>query len=141
MDLTTYAQLMADLAAAGQQQRLAILARHGLDEETWSIVDADWQDRLSAAMTEDEEGGLALVSAHATAYHAAQSRRGPPITLEQLAEVTRLLEVTGDLSCTLTRAGVALTEYLAGTGYWSKRIAEEPDTEERFNATLRGRYP
>jgi hypothetical protein len=141
MDVTTYAKLMADLAAADAHGRRAILARHGLNEETWSALDDDWQGRLSVEMAKNDEGGSAVLSEHTRAYQAAQRGLEPPIALEQFAEVTRHLEVTGDLHGSLATVGITLAQYVSGSGHWSRRMVEEPETEERFTASLRGRVP
>jgi hypothetical protein len=133
-----YAALMAELAAAGDA-RGEVRARHGLDEAAWDAIDQAWQDRLSEALDEEGDGVAELLSRHAAAYQAAQSALAPPISLEQLAEVTRRLQVSGDLRASLARVGVSLADYVRGTEHWSRQIATDPEIERRFDAALRGR--
>src|SRR4051812_16274297 len=104
---------MAELASAGDD-RAAVLARHGLDERRWEAIDTRWQERLSAALDADGDGVPPLVAAHAAAYEAAQSALAPPISLAQLAEVTRLLHGSGDLRASLARVGITLASYVRG---------------------------
>jgi hypothetical protein len=135
--IEAYAALMAELAAAGDR-RAAVLARHGLDEDGWELIDAHWQDALSAALDEEGDGVADLVSRHAAAYQAAQQALTAPISLEQLAQVTRRLQASGDLRASLAKVGVTLAEYLRGTEHWSRRIATDPEIERRFHEALRG---
>lgn len=137
LDLSTYATVMAELAAAGAD-RAAVLASHDLDERRWDAVDAAWQQTLSAALDADEDGVPALVSEHAAAYAAAQRALAPPISLAQLAQVTRLLGASGDLRASLAKAGVALDAYLRGSEHWTRQIVEDPETERVYRDALRG---
>lgn len=137
LDLSTYAAVMAELAAAGAD-RAAVLASHELDERRWDAVDTAWQKNLSAALDADEDGVPALVSEHAAAYAAAQRALAPPISLEQLAQVTRLLGASGDLRASLAKAGVALDAYLRGSEHWTRQIVEDPETERVYRDALRG---
>lgn len=140
MELTieAYAALMAELAAAGEA-RAQVLARHGLDEDRWDAIDTRWQQRLSEALDEEGDGVAELVSVYASAYEAAQRALAPPIALEQLALVTRLLGASGDLRASLAKAGVTLADYVRGTEHWSRLLASDPELERRFDDVLRGR--
>jgi hypothetical protein len=131
-----YAALMAELAAAGDG-RAAVLARHGLDEDGWEAIDARWQDALSAALDEEGDGVADLVSRHAAAYQAAQQALTASISLEQLAQVTRRFQASGDLRASLAKVGVTLAEYVQGTEHWSRQIATDPEIERRFDEALR----
>ncbi len=136
LDLSTYATVMAKLAAAGAD-RAAVLASHDLDERRWDAVDTAWQQNLSAALDADEDGVPALVSEHAASYAAAQRALALPISLEQLAQVTRLLGASGDLRASLAKAGVALDAYLRGSEHWTRHIVEDPETERLYREALR----
>jgi hypothetical protein len=138
LDVSAYAQVMAELADGGDP-RAAVLARHGLDEDRWDAIDAAWQGRLSEALDDRGDGPPAILSAFAGAYEAAQRVLAPPITLEQFARVTRLLDSTGDIQAALASVGVTLADYLRGSEHWSRRLAVEPETERRFDVALRGR--
>jgi hypothetical protein len=138
LTIEAYAALMAELAAAGDA-RAEVLARHGLDEARWEAIDAHWQQRLSDALDEEGDGVAEILSAHAAAYEAAQRAAAAPISLEQLAQVTRLFQASGDLRASLAKVGVTLADYVRGTEHWSRRLAEDPELERRFDDVLRGR--
>ena len=139
MDLTleAYAQVMAELASAGEA-REAALARHGLDEARWEAIDAHFQAELSAALDVDDDGIPAILSAYAAAYEAAQRALAPPISIEQFARVTRLLQASGDVRASLAKVGVTLADYVRGSEHWSRRLAGDEELERRFQEALRG---
>jgi len=137
MPVEAYAAWMVALAAAGDQ-RDEVLARGGLDERAWDALDVAWQARLSEALDDEGDGVPELVSAYAAAYEAAQRALGPPISLEQFARVTRLLQTTADLRAALAKVGVSMAGYVRGSEHWSGRIATDPDLERRFYEVLRG---
>ncbi|MFO0758015.1 MAG: hypothetical protein U0359_16080 [Byssovorax sp.] len=133
-----YAALMAELIAAGEA-RGEVLSRHGLDEARWEAIDARWQERLSEALDAEDEGVAPLLSAYAAAFAEAQRALAPPVSVEQLAAVTRLFQASGDLRAALAKSGVSLADYVRGAEHWSRRIAVEPAIERRFEAALRAR--
>jgi hypothetical protein len=137
LDLEAYATVMAELAAAGEA-RAEVLARRGLDEVRWDAIDTRWQERLSEALAEDSDGVPALLAAYTAAYEAAQRALAPPISLEQFARVTRLLQATGDLHAALAKVGVTLSDFVRSNEHWSRRMAEDPAEERRFQDALRG---
>jgi hypothetical protein len=136
VDIEAYARVMAELAAAGDA-RGEVLARHGLDEARWEAIDTRWQDEISAAIDVEDDGIPEIVSAYAAAYEAAQRSLGPPISIEQFARVTRLLQASGDVRASLARASVTMAEYVRGSEHWSRRIAEDPEIERAFDEALR----
>src|SRR5262245_54344745 len=123
---------MAELAAAGDA-RAEVLARHGLDEDRWEVVDDHWQERLSEALDEEGDGVAEIVSLYAAAYERAQRALAPPISLEQFARVTRLLSASGDLRASLAKVGVSMADYVRGSEHWSRRLAADPELERRFH--------
>ncbi|APR88192.1 hypothetical protein A7982_13541 [Minicystis rosea] len=130
--------MMAELAAAGDA-RAEVLARRGLDEARWDVVDAYWQGRLSEALEQEDDGLAEIVSAYTAAYEAAQRALAPPISIEQLATATRLFQANGDLRASLAKVGISLADYVRGTEHWSRQLATDPDVERRFDEALRGR--
>jgi hypothetical protein len=138
VDLTieAYAAVMAELASAGEA-RAEALARRGLDEAAWEKIDNHWQARLSEALDQDDDGGATVLSTYAAAYEAAQRSLAPPISLDQFAQVTRLLSASGDLRASLSKVGVTLADYVRGSEHWSRQLAEDPDLERRFEDVLR----
>ncbi|MFT3772981.1 MAG: hypothetical protein QM820_46960 [Minicystis sp.] len=138
LSIERYAAVMAELAAAGDA-RGVVLARHGLDEARWDAVDTYWQAQISAALDQEDDGVAEIISAYAAAYEAAQRALAPPISIEQFAMVTRLLQTSGDLRAALAKVGVSLADYVRGTEHWSRQLATDPDVERRFDDVLRGR--
>lgn len=136
LSIEVYAAVMAELVGADALRR-EVLARRGLDERSWSAADDHGQERLSEAMAVDGDEIPAVLGAYAAAYAAAQEALGPPITIEQLATVTRLLQAGGDLRAALARVGVTLAEYVRGSEHWSGRLATDPDLLRVFEAALR----
>lgn len=140
--IEAYAQVMAELASAGEGRaaghaggdpRAPVLARHGLDEASWAAIDDRWQAELSAALDPDDDGVPEILSAYAAAYEAAQRALAPPISIEQLAQVTRLLHASGDVRAALAKVGVTLADYVRGTEHWSRQLAQDPELERRFD--------
>ncbi len=138
LDIEAYAATMAELAAAAGDGRAEVLARRGLDEDRWAEIDTYWQARLSEAMDEEGDGVAELLSVYAAAYEVAQRAQGEPIPIEQFALVTRLLQATGDIRASLSRAGVTMAQYTRATEHWSRRFADDPDLERRFDEAFRG---
>jgi hypothetical protein len=132
LTIEVYAQVMAELAAAGVA-RAPVLASHGLDESSWAAIDDHWQAALSAALDADDDGIPEILSVYAAAYEAAQRALGPPISIEQFAQVTRLLHAGADVRAALAKVGVTLADYVRGSEHWSRQLAGDPEIERRFN--------
>lgn len=131
---------MTAALAAGREARTEVLARHGLDEASWETIDAQWQERLSEALDADDEDGVpALVAAYAAVYEQAQRELTSIMSLEQFAELTRLLQASGDVHASLAKVGVELGDYVRASAHWSGRMAEDPAIEQRFDEVVRGR--
>ena len=136
IDVRAYARLMAELVVAGAGGRAALLARHGLDEDTWTEVDLHWQSALSDALAPFEDDAPALLSEYAAAYEARQRELASPVSLEQFAEVTRLLQANGDLQAALARGGVKMSDFVQASAHWSKAMIEDAELEARFAALV-----
>jgi len=133
-----YAQVMAELASAGDARR-QILAQHGLDEARWEAIDAHWQTQLSEAMDqEDADGVPEILSRYTAAYEAAQRSIAPPISLDQFAMVTRLLDTSDDVRASLAKVGVTLADYVRGSEHWTRQLAGDPELARHFHDLLRG---
>lgn len=135
MTVEAYAKVMAELAAAGEA-RAPVLARHGLDESSWEAIDDHWQEALSAALDVEDDGVPEILSSYAAAYEEAQRTLGPPISIEQFAQVTRLLHASGDLRAALAKVGVSLADYVRGSEHWSRQLAADSDLERRFHEVV-----
>jgi hypothetical protein len=136
--IEAYAQVMAELASAGDA-REAVLAHHGLDEARWEAIDNDWQSQLSEAMDQepDDDGIPEILSLYAAAYENAQRSIASPISLDQFAMVTRLLDASGDVRASLSKVGVTLADYVRGSEHWTRQLAGDPELERRFREVLR----
>jgi hypothetical protein len=132
MTIETYAQVMAELASAGEA-RAPVLAARGLDESSWAAIDDHWQGALSAALDPEDDEIPAILSDYAAAYEAAQRALAPPISIEQFAQVTRLLQAGGDVRAALAKVGVTLADYVRGTEHWSRQLATDEELERRFH--------
>lgn len=141
ISLDEYAKIMAELAAAGEN-RNGVLARRGFDEASWETIDEFWQDRLSASLEEntldDDNPASALVSAYTAAYASAQRALAPPISLEQFARMTRLLQASGDLNASLSKVGITLAEYTRASDHWAREMTQDASLKDEFSRVLAG---
>lgn len=137
VDLVTYATIMAELAEA-PETRDAVLARHRLDDASFHAVDSHWQKRLSEDMVATIADVPALLTQYTEAYAAAQRELSAPISIEQFARVTRLLQASGDVQAALAKVGVSFADYVRGSEHWSKCMVADPDVERQFREALRG---
>lgn len=139
LGVEAYARVMAELASAPGAARAAVLARHGLDEESWSTVDAHWQAEISAAMDADGDDVPEILSVYAAAYGEAQRAQAPPISIEAFARVTRLFQANGDVTAALAKVGVTMADYVRASQHWARRMTEDAELEQRFHDALAGR--
>jgi hypothetical protein len=139
MPLEAYAALRARLAQ-DHVDRDALLAEHGLDEESWDLVDDAWQAQLSLALEADGDDLPAEVLRYAEAVARAQrDAPGKLLGLEQFAACTRALRQARDPKLALEKHGVTLTEYLKANQHWSPQLATDHPLAARFRAALKGR--
>jgi hypothetical protein len=133
-----YAALLATLADPAVDRAEALFA-HGLDEDSWEAIDAEWQRRLSAAAdaaTEDEPAPPLLL-AFAEAFASAQ-RAGARTVLsfERYLEVTRVIGRGGAVGEEMKRLQVTLAEYLRAHEHWMREMAADPALSERFTRAI-----
>jgi hypothetical protein len=122
-DVERYAELSA--ALAGAQDRAALLAAHGLDEDAWAALDARWQHRLSAELA-SAEGLPPLVTRHAEAFARALRAAGAPVPLALFVEATVVVQRGGDVGAGLSRLGLDVGRYLAASRWFSAQAASDP---------------
>jgi hypothetical protein len=138
-EVAEYAELAATLADPACD-REAVLAARGLDEDGWTALDRDFQDRLGRAMDAEGDGVPPLVAAYAEAFaraRAAQNRDRPVISLERFADATREIQVRGEPLPALAQHGLTLEEYLRANEHWTQRMLADPALVARFRARLR----
>ena len=133
-----YAALLAALADP-VADRAVVLSAHGLDEDSWEAIDAEWQRRLSAAAdaTTEDEPAPPLVVAFAEAFAKAQ-RAGARTVLsfERYLEVTRVMGRGGAVGEEMKRLQVTLAEYLRAHEHWMRQMAADPALADRFSRAM-----
>jgi len=137
-DVDTYATITAELAQP-ETPREVVLARHGLDEESWVALDHYWQDRLSSALDEDVEGVPPLIAAYAAAFErarAAARKHATILPIERFADATREIQRRGDPVAALKHVGVSLEDFLRANEHWTKAMISDPDLLQRFRSRL-----
>ena len=136
-DIEVYAALSAALADPAAD-RAALLAAHGLDEDTWDALDDAWQARLSAAEEGEGEGVPPLVAAHAEAFARAQrARAGAPLSFERFVEIARAMQRGSELATLLGRLGVSLDDFLTAQRTWTEAMIGDEGLAERFRRAMR----
>ena len=118
--------------------REAVLRERGLDEDDFAAIDAEFQDALSDAMTEECDGVPPLLTAYDHALRRARSTAGEEVSLEQFASLTRELESGVDAKRIFETRGMTFERYVRASEHWTAKLATDPDLAQRFIA-LRGR--
>jgi hypothetical protein len=135
-NLDAYVALVVALAEAGAE-REARLRSAGLDDATWEAIDAEWQARLSAAMSAEHEGVPPLIAAYAQAFALAQAARGgPPLAFERFLEATRAMRSSADVMQALQRLGLTFEQFLVAQRYWLSIMASDAGLSARFVEAL-----
>ena len=137
-DVRAYARLAAQLAAAGTH-RDELLATHGLDDDSWDVLEQEWMERLSQA-EEDLNGDAVpeLLTAYAEAFTAAQSElAGVVLPFDRYLEITRTLSRGRDLTQLPERFGVDLATYLSSHRHWTALMATDQELAEQLRRALR----
>lgn len=141
LDLQQYAAISAELVI---EERAAVLARHGLDEEAWERVEDAWQARLSEELEAWEEDGVPPLLAELEAAQAAARARvrgDEVLPLERFAAAVREMGRGGDPVAALTRAGVSNADFTRASALWTGRMATDPALAARFAEIVGGRRP
>ncbi|MEJ7731323.1 MAG: hypothetical protein WKG00_19175 [Polyangiaceae bacterium] len=132
LDLRRYAEISVELVIG---HRAAVLARHGLDEDGWEIVEDAWQARLSSALETWQDDGVPPLLAELEAAQAAARARiaGTEIlALERFAAAVCEMGRGGDPVAALARAGVSAADFARASGVWTARMATDPVLAARF---------
>ncbi|MBK8253736.1 MAG: hypothetical protein IPK82_13850 [Polyangiaceae bacterium] len=143
-DVRAYATLSARLSEP-DANRDALLAEHGLDEDSWDLLDDVWQARLSEAMEAfaDVDSMPVIVKEHADAFAAAQAQaaqKNALLSLDRFIEITREIQRTNDVRHVLSRCQTTLHDYLRAEQFWLKKMMEDPALLARFERAM-GRGP
>jgi hypothetical protein len=139
LDLEAYARLRAQLAQDGVD-RDALLAQHGLDEDSWDALDDRFQAELSRALDSDDDGVPDAVLRYTNAF--CETQRDAPgrlLSLEQFAQATRAVRGANDPRLALEKLGVTMTEFLKANQHWSPKLGHDPKLAAQFTAGLTGK--
>lgn len=141
IDVETYAAINAELARDGVD-RLAVLAAHGLDEDSWQRADDHWQEELSRAMDADVEadGVPQAIADVSTAFTRAQQATAGDqvISLDRFARATRQISQSKDVGASLKALGLGLPEFLKANQHWCLKMVHDPELAERFRRIVAG---
>lgn len=144
--LEQYAQISAELAEQ-RQPRGAILERHGLDADAWSLEERGWMGRMSdAAMN----GDPSLSTQFSTLYLAAQSALADPneeaVTMETYAEIKVTMENGASQGQVLRARQMSVTAWIRIDNRFSRAAREDAAVKreleramERARAALHGK--
>jgi hypothetical protein len=137
-DVAAYAALAAALSDP-TADRAALLAAHGLDEDTWDALDEAWQEQLSEADAGDDEneGVPALVAAYAEAFaraHTAGAQGDLPF--ERFLEAARAMRRGVDMATVLKRLDLTLEGFLTAERRWTRAMLEDEGLAARFRRAM-----
>ncbi len=133
-----YATLQVRLLRGSRED---VLRAHDLDEAGLTLVDAEFQEALSAAMEEEGDGVPPLLARYDAALRKARAEAdavGPAVLpLEEFVAITRALESGKDVAQVFERRNITFADYLRASEHWASRLATDPELATRFNL-LRG---
>jgi hypothetical protein len=133
LDLETYARVLAELARA-ESDAGAVLARHGLDEASWTALAKSCEAALDVA---DEGTDASALERFSAAFARAQAElSGGPASFEQWLEVLLALQRGEPLAAAIERSKLSLDRYLSTQAHWAARVAKEPEFMARYQAAL-----
>ncbi|WP_437593396.1 hypothetical protein [Sorangium sp. So ce1000] len=138
-DVEGYATLSARLADPSAD-RAALLAAHGLDEDSWEALDDAWQARLSEADEDDDEevGVPPLVAAFAETFARVQRARSKgELSFERFLEAARAMKRGTDMATVLSRLDLTLEDYLSAQQRWTAAMLEDEALMARFQRAMR----
>lgn len=138
-DVARYAELAVALAVA--EDRDAVLADHGLDEESFGRLEDRWLAELSRAEDAAGDGVPPLLQRFAEAVNAAQQRQATAdvMPLERYALITRSISRGHEVAQVLERHRLSLADYLRSHQHWTMKMIGDPSLAARFTQLMQGR--
>jgi len=136
-DIEAYAALQMRLIGVEGEARAALLAAHGLTEESFDALDERAQDALSRALDASEAGVPPLVARYDAALKKAHEGLEPPLSLDRFAEATLVMRAGGDPTKALARIGITFTDYFRSSQVWASRLSKDDELAQRFAALVR----
>ncbi|WP_437305811.1 hypothetical protein [Sorangium sp. So ce388] len=136
VDLQCYARITAELAH-GTASRAAVLARAGLDEARWLLIEQAWLLRLATAAL---QGDFSLASEHDAVLAAVQAtlaEDAPPLPLDSYARIVAAIEGGGEPSRVLAEAGVRSAVFARSQRAWAAKLASDKALAAAFRDSVK----
>jgi len=131
MPFEKYAGVSAELAEK-REPREAVLRRHGLDEDTWTIEERAWLGELARGAVQHEGAAEDYGERYLIAQDAAAGPEEATWTLADYAELTGSLEQATDIHKVLARRGLTMGAYQRLDRRWTKAMRDDPAIAEAY---------
>lgn len=140
-DLEKYAAVIAGVAMGTPREQL--LAREGLSDAEFEVLERRVDDELSRAMESASDGPPAFLVAYESALRKAQQAVLPAcrLSLEQFARAVGAIERSTDPRHTLEKLGLAPQDISAALAHYGPRLARDSLLAQRFVAIRQGERP
>jgi hypothetical protein len=141
MPFEKYAGVSVELAEK-REPREAVLRRHGLDEDTWTIEERAWLGELARGAVAQDGTAEDFGERYVVAQDAAAGPEEATWTLADYAELTGSLEQATDIYKVLARRGLTMGAYQRLDRRWTKAMRDDPaiaEAYERHLSAARGR--
>lgn len=131
MPFEKYAGVSAELAEK-REPREAVLRRHGLDEDTWTIEERAWLGELARGAVQHEGAAEDYGERYLIAQDAAAGPEEATWTLADYAELTGSIEQATDIHKVLARRGLTMGAYQRLDRRWTKAMRDDPAIAEAY---------
>jgi hypothetical protein len=135
MPFEKYAGISAELAEK-REPREAVLRRHGLDEDTWTIEERAWLGELARGAVAQDGAAEDFGERYLIAQDAAAGPEEASWTLADYAELTGSLEQATDVYKVLARRGLTMGAYQRLDRRWTKAMRDDPAIAAAYEAHL-----
>ncbi|MEP7120932.1 MAG: DUF2169 domain-containing protein [Byssovorax sp.] len=135
MPFEKYAGVSAELAEK-REPREALLRRHGLDEDTWTLEERAWLGELARGAVQHEGAAEDFGERYLAAQDAAAGPEEASWTLADYAELTGSLEQATDIHKVLARRGLTMGAYQRIDRRWTKAMRDDPAIAEAYEKHL-----
>lgn len=136
-----YAGVSAELAEK-REPRAAVLRRHGLDEDAWTLEERAWLGELARGAVAQNGAAEDFGERYLLAQDAAAGPDEGAWTLADYAELTSTLEQATDIHKVLARRGLTMGAYQRLDRKWTRAMRDDPslaDAYEKHLDACRGR--
>lgn len=130
-DLETYAIIASELARGAD--RAALLAVHGLDEESYEALEERANLEMSGSLEHDGAGIPPAIARFDAVLRetAANATQGVP-SLEEFARAFLVVQEGGAVHERLAERGLSVELLLRGSAHYTPRFVKEPELAARF---------